>query len=183
MAYGILFLRLVLGLTMAGHGAQKLFGWFGGPGPRGVGGFMSSLRFRTPFAVGLALGLSEIGGGLLLAAGLVVPFAALLVAVVMLNAIVLVHWPNGFWNGANGFEFPLLVWAGAVSLAATGGGRLSLDAAFGWADNLSGVWWGVGVAFVGAVVSLLTLTLWRRPETPAAVVPGSETQPQARRAA
>jgi putative oxidoreductase len=183
VAYGILFLRLILGLTMAGHGAQKLFGWFGGPGPRGVGGFMSSLRFRTPFVTGLLLGASEFAGGTLLAAGLFVPFAALFVAVVMLNAIALVHWRNGFWNGNNGSEFPLLVWAGAVSLAAIGGGRLSLDALFGWADNLSGVWWGVGVAVVGALISLLTLTLWRRPETPATVVPEVEPQPRARRAA
>src|SRR5579883_1649077 len=99
VAYGILFLRLVLGLTMAGHGSQKLFGFFGGPGPRGVGSFMSSLRFRTPFATGLVLGLSELGGGLLVAVGLVTPFAALALAVVMLNAIVLAHWRNGFWNG------------------------------------------------------------------------------------
>ncbi len=180
MAYGILLLRLVLGLTMAAHGAQKLFGWFGGPGPRGVGDFVSSLRFRTPFVTGLALGTAELAGGTLLAAGLVVPFAALLVAVVMLNAIALAHWRNGFWNGNGGLEFPLLVWAGDVSLAATGGARFSLDAALGWADNLSGVWWGVGVAVVGALVSLLTLTLWRRPETPAAL---PEVKTQASRAA
>ena len=88
-------------------------------------------------------------------------------AVVMLSAISLVHWPNGFWNSNNGLEFPLLVWASAVSLAATGGARFSLDAAFGWADNLSGLWWGVGVAVVGALISRLTLTVWRRPEVPA----------------
>ena len=176
MAYGILFLRLVLGLTMAAHGTQKLFGWFGGPGPSGVRGLMASLGFRTPFAVGLLLGTSELAGGTLLAAGLLTPFAGLLLAVVMLNAISLVHLRNGFWNGDNGIEFPLLVWAGAVSLAATGGARFSLDRAFGWADNLSGVWWGVGVAVVGAVVSLLTLTLWRRPEAPAAASPEAETK-------
>jgi len=180
VAYGILLLRLVLGLTVAGHGAQKLLGWFGGPGPQGVGGFMASLRFRTPFLTGLLLGTSELAGGALLATGLLVPFAALLVTVVMANAIVLVHRRNGFWNSDNGLEFPLLVWAGAVALAAVGGGRFSLDAAFGWADTLSGVWWGVGVAAVGALCSLLTLTLWRRrPGAPA--VP--EVEPQVRRAA
>jgi putative oxidoreductase len=179
MAYGILFLRLILGLTMAGHGAQKLFGWFNGPGPQGVGGFMGSLRFRTPFFIGLVLGTSEFAGGTLLAAGLFTPFAALLVTVVMLSAIALVHWTNGFWNGNNGLEFPLLVWAGAVSLAATGGARFSLDAAFGWADNLSGVWWGVGVAIVGALISLLTLTVWRRPDVPAALEEPRTTLPGA----
>ncbi|MBV8079043.1 MAG: DoxX family protein [Actinobacteria bacterium] len=179
MAYGILFLRLVLGLTMAGHGAQKLFGWFGGPGPQGVAGFMGTLRFRTPRATGLLLGMSELGGGMLVAAGLVTPFAALAVAVVMLNAIALAHWRNGFWNTNGGFEFPLLVWAGVVSVAATGGARFSVDHALGWAGNLSGVWWGVGVLGVSALVSFLTLVLWRRPETPVAEEEGHGSLRQA----
>ena len=84
----------------------------------------------------------------------------------MLNAIGAVHLRNGFWVGKNGYEYNLLIWASAVALAATGGGRFSLDAALGWADNLSGLWWGVGVAAGSAVVSLVTLTLGRRPSSP-----------------
>jgi putative oxidoreductase len=170
MTYGILLLRLVLGLTMAGHGAQKLFGWFGGHGPRGTAGFFGGLGFRAPLVMALMAGLAEFGGGLLLAAGLFTPFAALAVAVVMLNAIGTVHVRNGFWNSNGGIEFPLLVWASSVALAATGGLRFSLDAWLGWADNLGGLWWAVGVAVVGALVSLVTVGLGRR-----APVPVSET--------
>src|SRR5438094_944030 len=158
MSYGIFLLRLVLGLTMAGHGAQKLFGSFGGPGLRGVAGFFASLRFRAPFLMAILAGCSEFFGGAFLAGGLFTPFAALAIAVVMLNAIGSVHIRNGFWNSAGGFEFNLLIWASAVAFACTGGARFSLDALFGWADNLGGLWWGVGIAAVSAAISLVTLS-------------------------
>jgi len=82
----------------------------------------------------------------------------------MFVAIATTHWRNGFWNGAGGYEFNLLIVAGAAGLAAIGGGRFSLDNAFGWADNLSGLWWGVGVLGVAALGALGMLTLGRRPE-------------------
>src|SRR2546430_1290121 len=110
MASGILLLRLVLGLTMAAHGAQKLFGSFGGPGLRGLAGYFASMRYRWAFAFAVAAAVAEFGGGLLLAAGLATPFAALAIAVVMLNAIETVHRKNGFFNGNGGVEFPLLIW-------------------------------------------------------------------------
>ena len=106
----------------------------------------------------------EFGGGLLLAAGLFVPFAAFAIIAVMLVAIATTHWRNGFWNGAGGYEFNLLILVGAAALAATGGGRFSLDRAFGWDDNLSGLWWGVGALGTGALAALFMLTLARRPE-------------------
>ena len=74
MEYGLLLLRLVVGLLFAGHGAQKLFGWFGGGGPQGTAAFFASLGYRAPAAMALVAGLSELGGGLLLATGL--PHAA-----------------------------------------------------------------------------------------------------------
>jgi putative oxidoreductase len=76
----------------------------------------------------LAAGLAELGGGLLLALGLLTPLAALAIAVVMLNALASVHWRNGFWNTNGGYEFTLLIWAAAIALAATGPGRFSFDA-------------------------------------------------------
>jgi putative oxidoreductase len=167
MSYGILLLRLVLGVLMAAHGAQKLFGWWGGPGLRGVYGWLASSRFRGGWAPVAALVGSEFVGGVLLALGLFVPFAALAVVSVMFVAIALTHWRNGFWNGAGGYEFNLLIVASATALAATGGARFSLDNAFGWADNLSGLWWGVGVLAVGALAALFVSTLGRRPEAPA----------------
>jgi putative oxidoreductase len=169
MSYGILLLRVVLGSIMMAHGAQKLFGWFGGGGPRGTAGSFTQLRFRAPLMMALAAGVAEFGGGLLIATGLMTPLAALAIAVVMLNAIGTVHWRNGFWNTAGGYEFNLLVYAAAVAIAATGAARFSLDNLLGWADNISGLWWGVGVSGVGALVAAATLTVGRRSAKPTAV--------------
>jgi putative oxidoreductase len=169
MSYGILLLRVVLGSIMAAHGAQKLFGWFGGGGPGGTAGGFAQLRFRAPLLMALAAGLAELGGGLLIATGLLTPVAAFAIAVVMLNAIATVHWRNGFWNTAGGYEFNLLVFAAAVAIAATGGARFSLDALIGWDDNISGLWWGVGVIGLSALAALATLTVGRRSGKPTAV--------------
>lgn len=171
MSYGILLLRVVLGSIMAAHGAQKLFGWFGGGGPRGTAGSFAQLGFRAPLMMALAAGTAELGGGLLIATGLMTPLAALAIAVVMLNAIGTVHWRNGFWNTAGGYEFNLLVYAAAVAIAATGAARFSLDNLLGWADNISGLWWGVAVLGLSALVSALTLTVGRRSpaQTPAEI--------------
>lgn len=162
MSYGILLLRVVLGSIMAAHGAQKLFGWLGGGGPHATAGGFGQLRFRAPLVLAVVAGLAELGGGLLLATGLLTPLAALAIAVVMLNAIGTVHWRNGFWNTNGGYELNLLVLTAAVALAATGPARFSLDNLIGWADNASGLWWGVGVLAVAVLVSALTLTLGRR---------------------
>jgi putative oxidoreductase len=162
MSYGLLALRVVVGLVMAAHGAQKIFGWFGGGGPRGTAGVFEQLRFRVPLGMALAAGAAELGGGLLLATGLLTPFAALAVAIVMLNAIGVVHWPRGFWNTNGGYEFNLVILTVAVALAATGAGRFSLDAAVGWADNISGLWWAVAVGGAAALTAAMTLTLGRR---------------------
>ena len=97
MSYGLLLLRAVVGGTMFGHGTQKLFGWFGGHGPAGTGGFFSRLGFRRGVAMAVLAGLGE-ATRLLLAAGLVTPLACLAIAIVMLTAIVSVHWSKGFWN-------------------------------------------------------------------------------------
>jgi putative oxidoreductase len=178
MSYGILFLRVVLGSILAAHGTQKLFGWFGGGGPRGTADGFAQLRFRAPLLLALAAGLAEFGGGLLIAAGLLTPLAALAIAVVMLNAIGTVHWPNGFWNTRGGYEFNLLVVAAAVAIAATGAARFSLDDLIGWADNISGLWWGVGLVAMSVLVSAVTLTIGRHSSAEPAV-----SAPQATRRA
>lgn len=144
MAYGLLLLRVVVGLTLGAHGSQKLFGAFGGHGPRGTAGYFGSLGFRPPLAMALVAGASECAG-LLLVLGFVTPFAALAVACVMVVAVGSVHRPNGFWVTDGGFEYNLAIWTVAVALAATGPGRFSLDNALGIAGSMSGLWWGVGV--------------------------------------
>jgi putative oxidoreductase len=98
MEYGILLLRLVVGLTLAAHGSQKLFGSFGGGGTAGTRKFFAGLGFRTPLAMAFVAGLSELGGGLLFAFGLLTPFATVALTVVMLNAIGTVHFKKGFFN-------------------------------------------------------------------------------------
>ena len=165
MSYGILLLRVVLGLALAAHGSQKLFGWFGGHGLRGTAGFFGQLGFRAPVAMAALAGLAELGGGLLFALGLATPVAAFAIAVVMLNAIWAVHWKHGFWNSNGGYEMNLIILATAVAVAATGAGRFSLDSWIGWAGNLSGLWWGIGVLAAALVASVLTLA--RRQQQPA----------------
>jgi putative oxidoreductase len=161
MAYGLLLLRAVFGLTLAAHGSQKLFGWFGGPGPSGTAGFFRQLGFRAPVAMAALAGLAELGG-LLFALGLVTPLAAFGMAVVMLMAIATVHWKNGFWSTSGGFEFNLAILSAAIAVTMTGPGRFSLDRALGWDDNLSGLWWGPGVLAAAVVAAALTLALLRR---------------------
>src|SRR5579884_549580 len=167
MSYGLLLLRVVVGGTMFAHGAQKLFGWFGGPGIRGTAGFFGSLGFRAATAMAMVAGISE-AAGVLFALGLLTPFAALAIVVVMLIAIATVHWRNGFFAGGGGYEFNLTLLAVAVAVAATGPGRFAVDRALGWDDNISGLWWAVGVLGVGILAAAATLAIGRSAPEPAA---------------
>jgi len=114
------------------HGAQKLFGWFGGYGLKGTGGFFEAqLGFRPGVPFAAAAGLSEMGGGILLTLGLLTPFGSAAVLSAMLVAIVSVHVKNGFFAMANGFELPFLYAASAVGLAFSGPGGYSFDSWLG----------------------------------------------------
>lgn len=175
MAYGLLLLRVVVGLTLAAHGAQKLFGMFGGGGLRGTAGFFAGLGFRAPLLFALAAGAAEFGGGLLLATGLLTPLAALAIAVVMLNATATVHLRNGFWNSAGGLEYVLLIWATAVALAATGSGRFSLDALIGWEGSLQGGWWALAVAVASGATSGAILLFGRSSPPSLSAAPDRES--------
>jgi len=126
-----LILRLVIGLIMAAHGAQKLFGWWGGSGMANWTAAMTRMRIKpaAPWAWISALG--ELLGGIGLAAGLLIPLPNLAIAGSMLVAIALVHWPMGFWNSKGGFEFNLSILAAVTAIAFTGAGAESLDAALG----------------------------------------------------
>lgn len=130
VSVGLLLIRLVIGIAFIGHGAQKLFGWFGGYGPKGTGGWMESIGIKPGVAMAVLAGMLELVGGLLFAAGLLTPVATVLIAATMLGAIIKVHAPNGFWSTANGIEFPLTVLVVAVGVALTGAGSISLDALF-----------------------------------------------------
>lgn len=128
IAIGVLILRLAVGLSFMAHGAQKLFGWFGGYGPKGTGGWMESLGMKPGVLMAVMAGTAELLGGLLFAAGFLTPLGAALIAITMIMAVVTVHGKNGYWSTANGYEYNLLLIAVAVSVALTGAGDYSLDA-------------------------------------------------------
>lgn len=153
---GLLVGRVILGLLMAGHGAQKLFGWFGGYGLAGTGGFFESLGFRPGRFFAATAGTTEVLSGLLVAFGLLGPVGPALMLPVMIVAAVSVHWRNGVFAATNGVEVPLLFAAGAVTLALTGFGPFSLDAILGltplWTPKL--VWAALAVGTAGGIGNL-----------------------------
>lgn len=176
METGLLILRIVLGGTMAAHGAQKMFGWFEGPGLQGVSGWLASMGLRPAKAQATTVGLAELGGGILLLLGLLTPLAAAAVAGVMFVAIATVHWSNGFFNTEGGFEFNLLITASALALAFTGPGRISLDRALGW--DLAGNGWGVGALLLSLLGAGFVLAL-REPQFEQAEEQSSEDHAEA----
>ena len=131
MDTGILIIRVFFGLAIAAHGAQKLFGWFGGYGIKKTGGFFEALGFRPGAAFATAASLSEMGGGLLLTVGLFTPFGAAAVLSAMLVAMISVHLKNGFFASGNGIELPFLYAVAALGIAFAGGGAMSLDGLLG----------------------------------------------------
>ena len=128
---GLLGLRLALGLVFLGHGAQKGFGAFGGPGLEGTTGFIGSLGLRPARFWALAAAGGELLAGLLLVLGLFTPLAALLVVATMAVAIAKVHGAKGFFLQNGGYEYNLVLLISALALAATGPGALSIDGLLG----------------------------------------------------
>lgn len=128
---GLLILRVVLGLSLAAHGAQKSLGWFGGRGLAAWERAITNMRFRPAWFWARMSAWGELGGGLSLAAGLLTPFAAVPIICAMLVAMINTHWAKGFWNGGGGYEFNLLIIAASMAVGLAGPGRLSLDVALG----------------------------------------------------
>ncbi len=125
--FAALALRIPVGIIFIAHGAQKLFGWFGGYGLEGTGQWMASIGLAPGYLMALLAGSAEFFGGLALLLGLLVRPAGAVLAVAMLVAIFSVHIGNGLFMSNNGYEFGLALLAVSVSLAIGGGGRLSLD--------------------------------------------------------
>ena len=127
MDTGLLLIRVVIGLMVASHGAQKLFGVWGGYGMAGTAGFLETLGFRPGRPYTWLLALAEFAGGIAFAAGFLTPFAAAAVGGVMIAAIAFVHWSKGFFAQNGGYEFALALAAAAFGVAFTGPGQASLD--------------------------------------------------------
>ncbi|WP_409250995.1 DoxX family protein [Bacillus sp. SCS-153A] len=125
---GLLIIRLIIGVSFFAHGAQKLFGWFGGYGLKGTGGWMDSLGMKPGVMMALIAGLAELVGGILFVLGFLTPLAGIMIAVTMVVAIVKVHYANGYWSTNNGYEYNLALMAAAIGLALTGAGQYALDA-------------------------------------------------------
>ncbi|WP_294744604.1 DoxX family protein [uncultured Exiguobacterium sp.] len=131
MDTGLLIIRLIIGLTFAAHGTQKLFGWFGGHGIVGTGGWFESIGMKPGKALAITAGLAELIGGLLFAGGVFLWIAAILIIGSMLVAIVKVHGANGYWVTQNGYEYNMALIVIALGVAMIGAGDYSLAALIG----------------------------------------------------
>lgn len=127
-AWAPLLIRLTLGVIFIAHGADKLFGWFGGGGFTATANqFENDLGLHPGWFHAALGGGCELVGGILVLLGLFTRFGGFLIASTMVVAIVTVHLPNGLFARDGGFEYPLAVLGAALSLVASGGGKLALD--------------------------------------------------------
>src|SRR3954452_15422241 len=147
MDAGLAVLHIVVGLLFVGHGAQKLFGSFGGHGLEGTAGFFESLGLRPGRLHATAAGLNEFVGGALLALGLLVPVAAALIIATMVAAALTAHRGKGLWNQNSGSELALVYATVAFALAAIGAGDASLDSALGL--DVHGLGWALAALAAG----------------------------------
>jgi len=166
ISLGLLIGRLVVGLLIAAHGSQKLFGWFGGHGLEGTGKFFGSLGFLPGRTFATLAGLGELASGLLIALGLLGAIGPAIMLSVMIVAGLSVHWQHGLFATNNGIELPLLYATGAIALAFTGYGRYSLDAMLGLTgfSALKVTLIALGVGIIGGVANLAAR--WKAPLGP-----------------
>ncbi|WP_406099284.1 DoxX family protein [Streptomyces sp. NBC_01013] len=160
MDTGLLVLRLVAGLLIAGHGIQKVSFRLGGNGLAGGTEEFRHDGFRGGRVTALAAGSSQIGAGLFLAAGLLTPMAAMAAMGVMTVAGT-VKWQQGLWVQDDGYEYPMVLVTISAALALAGPGHWSLDQALGlpsWP-----LWVSVTVIVLGPASGLLTRVVLHRP--------------------
>ena len=157
MAAGLLLLRVVVGVGLIGHGTQKLFGWFGGHGPRTTGAFFEMLGYRPGVLFAVVAGLSEAGAGLSLGFGFLTPLAGAAVIGVMLNAAASLR-ERGPWVINGGWEYTVVLATVGAAIALTGPGSISVDHALGvdWSTA-----WGVAAIVLGVSAAAATLLLRR----------------------
>ena len=168
VALAWLILRVVVGLTLAAHGAQKLFGWFEGSGMAKWEQGLRSQGFKPAWFWAWLNILGELGGGLSLAFGLLTPLGAAGAFGAMFMAMFKTHWKNGFFNSKRGIEFTLAMLAMGIAIGLAGPGAISLDNLFG--IQLPNPWLFLILAAVALVVDLVGLAM-TRPSTSAQTAP------------
>jgi len=157
--YGLAILRIVLGLLFIGHGAQKLFGWFGGLGWKATKERMSSLGFKPAGFWTAVAALVELLGGLGLTFGFLTPIASALILGALLMAIVKIYAPKGLWSANGGAEYPLLALLLSAFIGLYGPGSYALDTLLKINLPIPSVqvfWIAAAVAVVGVIIGLLT---------------------------
>jgi putative oxidoreductase len=160
---GMLLARATVGLAFASHGAQKAFGSFDGPGPAGAAGIMESLGFKPGSRYAALSSYTELGSGLLIAAGLGGPVGPAALVSVMIVAQASVHAKNGFFAQKGGVELGVIYSAAALAIAMSGYGRLSLDALFGLDEPLENDALVAAILAGGALGGLLALAQREKP--------------------
>jgi putative oxidoreductase len=160
MTLGRLIARVAIGGLFAGHGTQKLFGWFGGPGVDGASQMMRKLDLHPPRRNAVAAGAAETAAGILLALGALTPLAGALITSTMVTAIRKVHGPNGPWIQQSGYEYNLVLIAVMAALVEGGPGSPSVDRALG--IEAKGTGWALAAIATGAAGSTLAIEAGRR---------------------
>ena len=159
----LLIARVLLGWIFVAHGAQKVFGWFGGYGLKGTGGFYEGLGMKPGAFWAFVSGAGEMVGGALVLLGWLNPVGPALIVAVMIVAIFTVHISKGFWMTNGCYEYNLANIAAALALAAAGSGEYSLDAIAPLAVlSQSNVAWIIFAVIVAG--ALLTLVVRRAPK-------------------
>jgi putative oxidoreductase len=164
---GRLAARVIIGGLFVGHGAQKLFGSFGGPGIEGTEAMMDALEMRPARRNAYAAGIAETAGGALLTIGLATPVAAAALIGTMATAIRKVHLPKGPWVSAGGYEYNLVLIAGLMAIVDGGAGDLSVDRALGM--ECRGPKWSLGALATGLAASAATVALAEHSPAPSAM--------------
>jgi len=177
MRLGLTLFRALIGATMFAHGAQKLFGWFGGHGLEPTGQAFESMGLKPGKRAALVAGASEAGGGALLATGFLTPLGAAATIGVMSQAIRTVHAPKGFFVTEGGYEFNLALAGAAFALADLGPGPISLDRVLG--TEKSGPLWALAALGAGLAGPLVLQRLSPREAPAPAPAPRTNGHPQA----
>lgn len=157
-----LLARITIGMLFVGHGTQKLFGWFGGGGPKETGESFEQVGLRPGRRNALAAGAAEAGGGLAFALGVATPLAAASLSGTMITAIKTVHWKKGIWTSAGGYEYNLVLLAAVFGLTENGPGDWSIDGLLG--RKRWGTIWALAALAAGAAGSAAVLAAAKHEE-------------------